>query len=181
MSLLLLRDSIKDALKEGVKDFAEVYTHGGRVDLEELKRYALKAPCAIVAPLGIRRGTEEGNTLVADVVWGCYLLAKDSKAMLRNDWALMLLELAMSVIKPSQRWGDDAAEMIKELRAENLFSGSLDQLAVSLWVVTWAQGYDFNRFDSDTLDDFLTYKADYNLAEADDDIDAQDSVTLEGP
>lgn len=158
MSILSLRDDMKDALAAGVSDFAAVYTHGGRFDLDELKRWAVKSPCALIGPLNISEVRMEGGQTVAAIDWGCYIVAKDTPTMKRDAMALTLVGAALAVINPEQCWDDDDAHVPGLIKAQNLYGGKLDGNGVALWAITWTQALDINAFDASQLEDFLRYR-----------------------
>lgn len=178
MSLVTMRTAIQSTLSTNINKLAKVYTHGGRFDVDELKRWALQAPCAIVSALAVRDLHIESGQPVADLYWGCFIVTKDQVNSPRDVEALLILELALSTISPLQRFGVTEAHAPHDIRADNLFAGKLDQSGVAIWAITWRQGYDINPFDLTNLDDFLRFRADIDLATADDSVDAQDSVDL---
>lgn len=163
MSLLSLRDAIASTLRQSINGFAEVDTHGGRFDIDEIKRWAKKTPCCIVGPLGVNDFKYEGGQMVAMMEWGAFIIAKDQKDLTRHDLALVLLESMIYMINPTQRFKDDAAHAPESILASNLYNGTLDSQGLSLWAVTWVQGYDVRVFDPGELDDFLRYRATMNL------------------
>ncbi len=180
MSLVSLRESIRCKLSDEVKDFAQVYTHGGRFDVEELKRWSVKAPCAVVGALGINSIDSEAGQPVALVEWGAFIVTKDTADLKRDVSALGLVEALLGIVTPLERWGDDAAHVPTAIKATNLYGGQLDKTGIALWMIGWTQGYDLNRFDLSTLDNFLTYNSTTSLADAasDDTPSAEDTVSL---
>jgi hypothetical protein len=181
MSILSLRDTIKDTLATDINSLAKTYTHGGRFTEEELKRWAVQAPCAIVCATSVSDYTYEGGQCVAKVDWAIFILTKDAPPVKRDALALTLVEAVLGVVTPLQRWNDTSAHMPEGIKAPNLYSGKLDTTGIALWAVTWSQGYDINSFDASALDDFLTYTATTQLSDNEDVPKADDLVELEGP
>lgn len=182
MSLLDLRERVRATLAEQITSFAEVRVHAGRFDLDETKRWAVKTPCASVAVLGVRSGEIEGTQVTVNVALGAFVFTSGIKGRVgHDDLALGLTSDVLRVVVSGQTWGDPSASASREVRAENLFSGKVDQQGVSLWAVLWLQPYDIDLADEATLDDFLRYRADWNLAPADAFVDAQDAVDLPAP
>ncbi len=185
MSLLSLRELIRAKLETEVSALAKVYTHGGRFDLEELKRYAVQAPCAVVGVLSVPSLEYDGGQCVAKVEWGCFVVASASVVSAtgvktsRDANALILTEALLGVITPLQRWGDTAAHAPESIKGANLYSGKLDNTGVALWAITWTQGYDVNSFDMTALDDFLLYQSTIQLSDDDAVPVAEDTVELE--
>lgn len=166
MSFLSLRDSICARLKERVKDFVAVTTHGGRFDSEDLRRYATQAPCAIVGLLAVPAAEVEGGQVVVDLQWGIFLLGVDRKALRRDAVALGLVELTLGVVRAEETWDDPEVHMPDRIRADNHFSKVCDEQGVSLWSVTWRQRYDLVTLDVDALDDFMLYLSETTPADA---------------
>lgn len=72
--------------------------------------------------------------------------------------------------------------MLKLTGVDNLFTGELDRQGAAVYAATFSLPITFApTLDPATLDDFLTFHADYDLAPTDTAIDATDTVTLEGP
>ncbi len=182
MSLVELRQSIKDTIESEVEGFAEVYLHGGRFDEAELKRWAVKAPSAVVGMLGIPSMDYDTGQLAAKVEWGVFIITKDTVDMKRDAAALVLVEALLGVVRPEQRWNDDAAHMPEQIKAQNLYHGTLDSKGVAIWAVTWTQSYDVNVFDWTKLDDFLTFNSVISVedSELDDTPTSTDNVVLDG-
>ena len=157
MSLITLREAIRVKLEEEVDGFAKVYTHGGRFDLDELKRWAKQTPCAVVGLLGIPSFEFDGTQVIGNCEWGAFIVTKDASDLKRDGSAVALVSAIAAVVTPLERWGDDAAHQITAIKASNLYGGKVDQSGIALWAVTWTQGYDINRFDITTLEDFTTY------------------------
>jgi phage gp37-like protein len=180
-SLVESRQAIVNTIAQAVSGLAQVYTHGGEFDSEELSRWGSKAPCVIVSILGLRDAHVEGAQKTGMFEMGAFIVTKDQGRLKRDVAALNLLETCLTVISPLQRWGLEDAQAPESIRGRNLFGGKLDSQGVAIWAVTWHQGLDLNVFDPATLDDFLTYHVSYDIAEADETVDAQDTVTLDGP
>lgn len=181
MSILAFRESIKTTVEGTLKTLAKVYTHGGRFDLDELKRWAVQAPCVVIAPLGIRAAYIEGGQSVADVQWGIFTVTRDLKTTTRDAAALTLVEGVLSLVKSDQRWGSDDAHAVEDVRGENLFTGKLDAQGIAIWGISWKQGIDINVFDVNALDDFLLYESTIQLSDDEDVPTSIDDVTLEAP
>lgn len=159
MSLVTLRTAIRDTIDEEVEGLVNVDTHGGRFDLDEIKRWAKAAPCVVVGALGMPATEYEGGTTKATVEWGAFVVTRDTTEKKRDELALVLVEAVLGVVTYRQRWGDDYAHKPESIKATNLYGGRLDATGLALWAITWTQGYDINAFDISTLDDFLIYQS----------------------
>lgn len=185
MNLVDLREAVRQQLADAVGPKITVQTFGGRFDLAELKRWGARAPCLLVAAMGLPRLELEGGTWNADVRWAVFVLTKDLPQRPRDATALDLVEATLVVIRPEEDWGDPDGQAVRDVAAENLYSGQIDTNGVALWVVTWRQRHDLpppKDAQLANLADFLTYDVKYNLAEgtAQTEPQAEDKVTLEG-
>ena len=179
MSILSLREAIRTTIETEVTTLEKVYTHGGRFDQEQLKRWAVQSPCVVVGVLNIPSVSSDSGQCVASVEWGAFIVASNTETMKRDAHALVLLESVLGVVTPSQRWGDDLASMPDGVKASNLYSGKLDSTGVAIWAVTWTQGYDINKFDMAALDNFLTLNTSVEFSDDEDVPVTEDTTTLE--
>lgn len=164
-AVLIQRTAICTALKNGVPELRAVTTHGGRFTEEELKRWGVNAPCAVVAAVGFDGIEREGGVLIADVSWATFLVTKDSLTAKRDEAALLLAVKLLQVITPEQRWDVEGTAEAMEIKAQNLFGSKLDGMGVALWAVTWQQKVDINTVNDDALADFLRVRGDFDIAE----------------
>lgn len=159
MSLSDLRDAVESALDANVKPLAAVHVHGGQFGLAELRRYAIHAPCAVLSLRSIPAVEYEGGQVVASIEWAVYLIARDAVNAKKDAIALSLVEAALGVITPEQRWGGEASHPPESIKAPNLYSGDLDKVGIAFWAITWTQKQDIQRVDVSELADFLRYRA----------------------
>lgn len=165
-NLITFRQSVADAIKVSVTEAAAVHTHGGRFSKDDLDRYALKAPCIVVGITGVRQLDEDGGQAVAHLELVAVIVTIDKPKVDRDIGAIGLLQSTLAVVKPSQRFGDENAHPPEAIRGENLFTGKVDKLGVAMWAVTWRQKYDINVFDPNSLPDFLRYRGDIAVEDA---------------
>lgn len=129
-----------------------VEAHGGRFTEREIAMLLAKAPCVLVAALSVvnieLRGTQRW---AADVRLAAYSLGADTAAESRADVAM---DHAFTIIDllPAQLWGATAKECrtpdIATIIADNLYTGHINNLRVSLWAVAWTQRF---FFDTDSI------------------------------
>jgi hypothetical protein len=60
-------------------------------------------------------------------------------------------------------WGRDDLDDPVEVRADNLYSGALDNRLIALWAVTWRQTWTPETIDLTTLGDLLRVVVDYDV------------------
>jgi hypothetical protein len=132
--------------------FRSVEPHGGRFDLEELKRFGALAPAARVAVLALRPAQElSSGRLLVTVRCATFVATRDLPALPRDVAALALVDAVLLAIE-GNFWGDAAARRPAGLGAENLFGTTQDRTGVALWAVTWEQQVLLGGLDAETLD-----------------------------
>jgi phage gp37-like protein len=123
-----------------------VTTHDGRFDAGELKRWAQRAPTALVALVSTKPAPESEiipKLITVDLQWVTYLLTRDTVDGKRGALAVELVEKLLRAVHRDLTWTDtDARQVLLNVRADNLYTGPLDQTGVSLWAVAWNQEYD---------------------------------------
>jgi len=175
-TILQARENIKDAVETGVSSFKHVAVHGGRFTSDEIRRYAVKAPAALVACLGIDNIVDTMVDLVATMRWGIYVVTRGDSSTRRDSEALTLIQ-ALAVLVKGNDFDESALVRPENLRAENIYSGGIDNKGIALWALTWTQDQSISDFDLSELDDFDTYHAQWDLDLDDDVIDAEDHLT----
>jgi phage gp37-like protein len=148
MRLRTYREAVVSGLRAALPALRDVQPHGGRFNLDELKRYSVNAPAARVAFAGIKPVTLDNvGRLIGPVNMAVYLITagRDGDAVL-----LDLIENAASVIRMNQ-WGlaDISAARIETI--ENLYSSGTEAQGVYLAGITFDQQLAFggNPFERD--------------------------------
>lgn len=177
MSLLDLRTAITAKLDAALPNI-DVKSHGGRFTLQDLQRIATQAPAVRVGCLGVIKAELSGSSVTVTATWGAFALAKDKHQLPRDAGALIMAAQILSII-PENNWGIDDAGLPDKIRGDNVYSGKLDAKGVALWAVTWTQSTEIETLDFESLHDFATFAADYDLDPADGETDASDSVPLD--
>lgn len=129
-------------------DGVSVSVAGGAWDAAEVRRHIADAPALVLACLRLDDYTRRGNDAWrARADLAAYVITRDMPAGAdRHSQALTLSGRLMEVVSGTN-WGRPQAFDIPELasvRAHNLYSGSLDSVAVALWAVTWRQALHFS-------------------------------------
>jgi len=133
VKIITLADVRDEAISQIKAAFAEnkklhIEAHPGRFDEAEIKRLANKTPAILTS---FMRYTDEDHT-IDFISWVLY--RADSKDRL-YDGALKIVSSLIPVI------GDLDAEWSigsgKDIEAECLYSGSLDQINITLWGIKW--------------------------------------------
>ena len=178
MSLLDLRQAIVDDLQANIPDLKECAGHAGRFDREEIRRIAHKSPAVFVACLAASETEDEGGEIESDLRWGAFIVAKDQRAVKRDEVALALLQ-ALLLHLPGNRWNVEAGRP-ENIAAQNLYSGKIDKLGIAMWGVSWSQRMTLGAaLDETTLAVFATLHTEHSLVPGVDEPAAIDDVILE--
>jgi hypothetical protein len=185
-SLLRARQGYLTALQEIPGLNSQV--HGGEFDLDELKQYGLKAPCAVLSLLGFDVINMSGGTPEGNAHWGCVVLTKDKPGQVRGDSAIQLGEVVASQLMLAWAPGGGGSQRPMGMQARNLFGRKLDNTGIAMWSLEWNQKMDLISFDEseDPADDLLRFSAVWDLSPRDNDAplgqipDAHDLIDLEG-
>lgn len=182
MSIIAARNAIVSKIAEAIPALREVTAHDGRFDLDEVRRWAAKAPSVRVAVLGAPTFGAQGRQPYAEVRFGAFLLCAGvpTAATRRGDEALAYVDQLCALIATND-WGLSTTQAPIGMSAQNMFTAQLDKLGIAMWAFTWRQHVDIALLSPAELDDLLTVYASYDLAEADESIDAEDAIALEGP
>lgn len=107
-----------------------VEAHSGRFSEAEIRRLAVKTPAVLTALVRYKDGDEDNAA--ADFV--CWVLHRATNADKLYDGALTIVSFLMPVIRSIDT---DWAYNVEDVEAENLFTGALDSMNVTLWAVSW--------------------------------------------
>lgn len=178
MSLLALRTAIVDTLKADVPAVKDIDGHGGRFGLDELKRWAVKAPAIRVAVLGLRDFSEQPQGKFRGTARiGLFLLTKDTPGSERSAAALAIVDALIQKI-PGNTWGmDQTVNTPKAMRGENLYGAELDKSAIALWALAWEQEAELGVLDEASLDVLATFDASYEIGDDPDTPTTKDQTT----
>jgi hypothetical protein len=178
VTILATRTAIVSAV-DALAAIGSSVAHGGRFTLDELLRYAVRSPCALTACLGIVGVEREGSVNVAEVQWGVFVVCRGDSQTRRDAEALAAVEAVLNLV-PANAWSQDTVQTPEHIRADNLYSSGLDKAGIALWAVTWRQKHDLETVDLETIDSFTKAHLEIDMAEPDDQIDAESTITLEG-
>lgn len=182
MSLVAIRSAIVDAIEAGVPTFASVAAHGGKFSAIEVRRVASKSPACMVAVIGIKNIERQGGMAVGQVQFGAFVATQGTSTVQRDASALILSE-AIIGLAATNAWDYADAKAPQGMRADNLFSGTVDKLAVALWAVFWTQEMDLSPMtqeEMDAIDDFHRLHVDTDLAPMDGVIEDEQDIWLHG-
>lgn len=125
-----------------------VEIHGGRFTEREVPALLAKAPCVLVACMGVNRlDPFAGAAWQGQVQLAVYAFGADVVGQARGPLAMDLAQTVLQQLLPDQYWGLTADQCEPpdwtSATAENLYSGHVNILQVSIWAVTWNQLFFF--------------------------------------
>lgn len=167
MSLLALRAAVVSTIEANVSAFASVEAHGGRINLEEVKRIAMRQPAARVAVLS-GQVERQGGVGVCDAQLAVFIICTGTSEAQRDAAALTLSQSVVHQVV-ANAWGYADARAPDRIRVDNLYSGSIDRNGFALWSVVWNQQIDLldDLEDPSDFDDFNRLHVDTDLASRD--------------
>ncbi len=179
MSLTGLQSAIVTSIDTTITTLRTVQQHGGRFDAQELRRYALRAPAALVACLGgpISRDVASHSSCKAKIA--VFVVTHGNSAVARNTDALTFCE-SIAGMAALNTWDYVDAQAPLDIRIDNLYGSSIDETGSALWAVTWTQASDIDVYDDSALDEFHTANTKWDLWPADGTIDAEDLLLIWG-
>lgn len=180
MSLSDIRTAIiTDLSAQGLGD--AVTAHPGRLTVDELKTFSIKGRAAVmVGCLGVPRVDDAANLPALILSFAVYVIAMDRPGAPR-DVTAMTLASAVALRVARNLWGRDDLDDPTDIRADNLYSGTIEKRAVALWAVTFRQAWTPESFSISTLSDLLSVVTDFDLDPATDgDPVLTDTIELEG-
>lgn len=150
--------------------------HPGRFSLDELRRFAVRAPAGIVVAEGSRGSTMAGTLRVLDVDWAVFIISRGTSATGRDTQAHNLAYSVAAEIHLN-RWDNDYAHAPKAVAWDNLYSGDLDKSGIAIHVVTWTQGVELNTI-TDPVEAFEDMDVTWAMEESTQPSDASDIVEI---
>lgn len=179
MSLLQLRENIRNTLAANIPDLRGAYTHGGEFDFAELVRTAVAAPCIVVACLGVNSTAYQAGLTVANAQWGVYVVARGTSQVQRDAQALALVESVLVQVYAND-WRADNVGGPRNVTAANRFRNNVDDKGTAIWEIAWDQSVDLSRTVLEVLSPFTGVNTTWNTADSTIRPDATDDIQLEG-
>lgn len=134
--------------------------HIGRFDTPDDVRHWMtnKDGGVRVAALRVPKMANRGNRLVGTIEFVAYVFATDFWGFPKDTRAEVITARIAKQLSV-KGWAKGLADSgVERLRADNLYSGSLDKLGVSIWSVTWSQDWPLDtELDLTTLDEFRRF------------------------
>lgn len=150
---------LKQLEGNGVAQANQIERHIGRFnEVSEVKRYLSGKNGSIrVCALRVTNIQQQAGGVIGNVDFAAYIMTTDHFGYSRDTRAEVITGLVTRLLCRRTAGKEMQAEAApREIRADNLYSGNIDDLGVCIWCVTWSQLYRTDEdIDISTLDDFL--------------------------
>lgn len=147
-----LLDAITGDLRAQLTGLRTCEVHDGRWDADEIKRWSKRTPAMLVAWMGTAqvempgiRWSDCDQELAAFIMTSTGLRAgapaagRGGAILKRGEASRALVDWLLLYI-PRARWGFTGdVGAATEIRARNLYSGTVDKRNLAVWTVTWRQ------------------------------------------
>ena len=178
MSVLAVRQSIVNALITALPNGTQVQAHGGRFDsVEEIKRYITKGPAVLVSCMRVPISNPGSGRLMLPCGWAIFVITKDLPQLPRDQGAIALAEAVVLQVS-GNLWGRSDVMAPFNIDSRNLYSAKVDTLGVALWGITFTQAVTDLTVDESTLNNFVTFHEDIDMAPADGQVDITQTTPL---
>lgn len=111
-----------------------VAAHAGRFTEAEIRRLANQTPAILTSLMDIKDCEGTDNSECRFVSW---VLVRASNADKIYDDGLKLVSLLTPVIRNIPNGSVYAGTDVADIEAENLYTGTLDSINISMWAVSW--------------------------------------------
>ena len=149
----------KGLLGNNPDQVAVIERHIGQFNTpQEVKTYLSdRDGCIRIAALRIRNIRSRAGGMVGDVTWAAYVMATDSWGHSRDLRCEVLVgKLARRIAARDAATGMKAERAASAISADNIYSGGLNELGLTMWAVTWEQEVRLDdEIDINALPDFL--------------------------
>lgn len=184
--IVAYREAVESTFRSRLPNEIHLVTHQGEFGEREIKAYLVRAPCVILAPVGIPGASPMGPNVMATMNYAAFVLTRSRPEMDRSEAALRITEAILSFL-PYEAFG--LARKPTDVEAANLYSGAIDNMGMALWAIRWRQMLELPAKDDCTYDDlanFLRLHATYNPDDGEGDNDpnnwdAPQTIELPGP
>ncbi|MDX6058628.1 MULTISPECIES: hypothetical protein [unclassified Klebsiella] len=124
----------------------------------EVKTYLTdRDGCIRLAALRVRNVRSQAGGTVGDITWAAYVMATDAWGYTRDTRCEVLVgKLVRRIVQRGAANGMKAERLATSVSADNIYSGGLNDLGLTMWAVTWEQEFRLDdEIDLATLPDFL--------------------------
>lgn len=112
----------------------KVAAHAGRFTESEIRRLANQTPAILTSLMQFKDGEGTDNSECRFVSW---VLVRANSADKIYDDGLKLVSLLTPVIRSIPNGSEYSGTDVADIEAENLYTGTLDSINISMWAVSW--------------------------------------------
>lgn len=125
---------IQNGFPESKYKNLKVAAHAGRFTEAEIRRLANKTPAILTSLMQFKDGEGTDNSECNFISW---VLVRANNADKIYDDGLKLVSLLTPVIRSIPNNSIYDGTEITDVEAENLYTGTLDSINISMWAVSW--------------------------------------------
>ena len=125
-----------------------IEVHAGRFTESEIRRLATKTPAILTSLMQISDGGGTDNSGCRFISW--VLVRADNKDKI-YDLGLKLTSVLIPVIRSIPHGSVYAGTDVADIEAENLYTGTLDSINISMWAVSWTWNVRAMQFGDGTF------------------------------
>ena len=126
----------------------KVAAHAGRFTESEIRRLATQSPAILTSLMQINDGEGTDNSACRFVSW---VLSRANNADRIYDEGLKLTSLLIPVIRSIPNESKYNGTDVTDIEAENLYTGTLDSINISMWAVSWTWNVRAMQLDDGTF------------------------------
>jgi hypothetical protein len=98
--------------------------------------------CIRLAALRVRNIRAQAGGTVGDITWAAYVMATDAWGYTRDTRCEVLVgKLVRRIVQRGAANGMKAERLATSVSADNIYSGGLNELGLTMWAVTWEQEF----------------------------------------
>ncbi|WP_153448477.1 hypothetical protein [Vibrio algicola] len=153
---------LKPVLEGSERDIDKIQTverHIGRFDKpEDVKRWLSNRDGSVrITALRVTEYENTAGSLFGKVNFVAYVFTTDQYGYAKDQRCEVVAgQLVQAIMQRGAL--PTARSNVEAVRSDNLYSGSIDQLGVAIWAVTWSQWWPMDEpLDPSSLDDFITF------------------------
>lgn len=144
-----------------------VERHIGRFDKpEDVKRWLSNRDGSVrITALRVTEYANTAGSLSGKVNFVAYVFTTDQYGYAKDQRCEVIAgQLVQAIMLRGAL--PTADSNVESVRSDNLYSGSIDELGIAIWSVTWSQWWPMDEpLDPSTLDDFITFSLEGDMGD----------------
>lgn len=125
---------IQDGFPKSKHKNLKVAAHAGRFTEAEIRRLSNQAPAILTSLMQLKDGNGNDSSKCHFISW---IIVRANNADKIYDDGLKLVSLLTPVIRSIPDGSVYAGTDVTDIEAENLYTGTLDSINISMWAVSW--------------------------------------------